>query len=69
MDIAENKEIAKAAIITMKMGIAIKDKGMILTAYQLVEDSEYFTWDDSNLDNEFSEWDKLVDEGNDILYQ
>ena len=49
----------------LDIAVKSKDKRMILITYEIVEKDD-FSWD--GFANEADEWDKLVDEANDILY-
>ncbi|OYD44884.1 hypothetical protein CHU00_14820 [Sphingobacterium cellulitidis] len=61
--INENKAIK--AINLLKQGISTKNKSIILQAYTMIENDEAFFWD--GLDEEFNEWDKLIDSANELL--
>lgn len=62
-----NTETANKAIADLKKAIEQGDKRKIIYAYEIVEHDQSFSWD--NVDTHLGdEWDKLVDEGNDILY-
>lgn len=65
LDLQRRKEIAELALKYLKEGIQLKNRLMILDAYKRVED-KYFYWD--SLDEIFEEWNKLVDRGNDIVF-
>ena len=49
----------------LDIAVKSKDKRMILITYEIVGTDD-FSWD--GFANEADEWDKLVDEANDILY-
>lgn len=61
----ERTQLAEQSIFNLKDGIANKNKSKINDAYDAIQDSNGFEWDD--LDCLFSEWDELLDEANEIL--
>jgi hypothetical protein len=58
---------ATSAIKLLNDGITSGNKNKIIAAYDAITEDDSFTWD--GLDVPFMEWDVLVDEANEILYE
>lgn len=58
-------EKAETAIIQLQEAVNNKDWDGVIAAYEIVE-AEDFNWDNVP-DYLFDDWDKLTDEGNDII--
>ncbi|WP_157494127.1 hypothetical protein [Fulvivirga imtechensis] len=63
---AHRGQVAESAITLLRTGISKVNKHLILGAYEIVE-ADDFSWDD--LDALYLEWEDLVDEANDILFE
>lgn len=61
-----NFNIAESAINLLKDGINNCNKSKITMAYSMITEDDNFTWD--NLDVLYSEWEDLIEIGNNILY-
>lgn len=61
----QRTSIAESAISLLEDGISSGNKTKIISAYNIIEDDDTFSWD--GLEVLFMEWNDLVDEANEIL--
>lgn len=61
----QRTSIAESAISLLEDGISSGNKTKIISAYNIIEEDDTFSWD--GLGVLFMEWNDLVDEANEIL--
>ena len=61
----QRTSIAESAISLLEDGISSGNKTKIISAYNIIEEDDTFSWD--GLEVLFMEWNDLVDEANEIL--
>jgi len=61
----QRTSIAESAISLLEDGISSGNKTKIISAYNIIEDDDTFSWD--GLEVLFMEWNDLVDEANEII--
>jgi len=61
----QRTSIAESAISLLEDGINSGNKAKIISAYNIIDDDDTFSWD--GLEVIFMEWNDLVDEANEIL--
>jgi hypothetical protein len=60
-----NSDLAASAIDKLREGIKTKHKATIIEAYNMIE-IDNFSWEE--IDTMYLEWDNLIDDANDIIY-
>ena len=61
----QRTSIAESAISLLEDGISSGNKTKIISAYNIIEEDDTFSWD--GLGVLFMEWNDLVDEANEII--
>lgn len=61
----QRTSIAESVISLLEDGISSGNKTKIISAYNIIEDDDTFSWD--GLEVLFMEWNDLVDEANEII--